>query len=115
LWKRGVSMQGSVRTVAVGRITLAATFIALGLVFLIENLATINLIYPLRVFWPAVILLFGLEILVRQYQADRAPYRVRIYIDAVAVIVLFLVVITLALGSFPFLPRRGPFWGRWIG
>lgn len=47
----------------IGRITLAFTFISLGILFFIKNFINYNLINLLSSFWPFVLILFGLEII----------------------------------------------------
>jgi len=108
-------VDGRVRVIPAGRITLALTLIAIGVVVLIQNVANINLAYYFRVFWPAVLVAFGLEIIWRQHQADASSGAVRVRIDGAAVVMLFLIILVMAFGNFPFFTRRPPFWGRWPG
>ena len=108
-------MDERVRVIPAGRITLALTLIAIGVVVLIQNVAAINLSYYFRIFWPAVMVAFGLEIIWRQHQADSSSGTIRVRIDGAAVILLFLIVLVMAFGNFPFFTRRPPFWGRWPG
>lgn len=51
------------RSIKIGRITLSLTFISLGILFFIRNLVSYNLIDLLSLFWPIIIIFFGLEIL----------------------------------------------------
>ncbi len=108
-------MDRGTRDIPAGRITLAMTLIVLGAVVLAQNIMAINIAYYFRVFWPAILVAFGLEMLLRQAQADRSAGAVRVRIDGASVVILFLIILVLAFGSFPFFTRRPPYWGRWPG
>ncbi|MFO7941674.1 MAG: hypothetical protein R6U92_03400 [Bacillota bacterium] len=108
-------MKEDTRVINAGRITLAVTLLAVGLGFLIYNVMGINLVRYLRIFWPAVLIFLGLELLWRQSQADRLPGRTLVRLDGWALFLIFVLVVVIAFGRFPAIMRRAPYWGRWSG
>lgn len=108
-------MKEDTRIITVGRITLAVTLLTVGLGFLIYNVMGINLVRYLRIFWPAILMFLGLELIWRQSQADRLPGRTRVRLDGWALLLIFALVFVIAFGRFPAIMRRAPYWGRWPG
>lgn len=94
----------------IGVITLAITFISIGILLLMRNFIGINLKETFSIAWPSIIILFGLEIIITKIIIFKQHDEVRTHIDAISVILLsIIIVITSIYSSFSLDNRLGFF------
>jgi len=99
---------GQVRKIKVGVITLAIGFIVIGILWTLDNIYPIPWISTAVNFWPVILVLFGLELII-----TKTLYEGR---DGVSVtidvgIILLLVFIILIMGGISFINNVLPIWG----
>lgn len=82
------------KDIKIGRITLAVTFILLGIVIFLEKFLHYRLIDLLSMFWPFLIIIFGLEIIYR-IVVIKEKEEIKIKIDWVStnIVILFVIII----------------------
>lgn len=85
----------SLRNIKIGRITLAFTFIALGIIIFIEKFSSFKLMTLLFMFWPIIIIALGLEIILSSLCRDK-DYKKGKNIDILSISVIIIIITILA-------------------
>lgn len=80
----------------IGRLTLAVTFILLGIVIFLEKILHYRLIDLLSMLWPSIIIIFGLEIIYR-IKTLKNKNEIEIKLDWISISIVVLFVITIGI------------------
>ncbi|WP_066506684.1 DUF4097 family beta strand repeat-containing protein [Abyssisolibacter fermentans] len=85
----------------IGIITLAITFILVGIFFLIEQFINFDIRFVLSILWPIIIILLGLEILFTKLIADNSKKEIKyVYSKSSIVFIIIAVLVISALSNF---------------
>lgn len=76
----------------IGVFTLAITLILLGALFLINNFIKIDIYFILSIFWPSIIILLGLEIVLSKVILERDETKVKLSISGKSVFFILMIV-----------------------
>lgn len=80
------------KTRKVGKITLALSLIALGILLLVSNFIELDVMKLLSIYWPSVIIIFGMELIVSKFIVDRKEDNTKVGIDGISFTVLLVIV-----------------------
>lgn len=75
----------------VGSLTLGLTLIFIGIIFIIGNMSDMALLGKLIKFWPVILILLGMEILVYGYSTGKSTERFKL--DGVSIFMFFIIFI----------------------
>ena len=75
----------------VGSLTLGLTLIFIGIIFIIGNTSDMALLGKLIKFWPIILILLGIEILVYSYSTEKNAERFKI--DGTSIFMFFIIFI----------------------
>lgn len=89
----------------IGRITLSFIFISLGVMLLLEKISNYRIINTISVFWPAVIVFLGIEIIYSNLYMKKDK-EIKRTVDIISVIIIFILVLILGLGDISKIDRQ---------
>lgn len=83
----------------IGVITIAITFISLGVLLLMRNFMDINLKTAFAIAWPSIIILFGIEVIITKLILSRNSEETMTYIDPLSAVVLSIIIVIISVYS----------------
>lgn len=82
------------KNIKIGRLTLAITFILLGIVIFLEKFLHYRLVDLLSMFWPFIIIIFGLEIIYRiAVTKEKKELEIKLDLISTSVIISLVIII----------------------
>jgi len=97
-----------VRVQPAGRTVLGFTLVILGGSLVVSSAGYTSSWAYLRTYWPVLIAALGVEIILRQWWADRSQGPVRVVVDGPSVAALLVIVVILHLHQVPPITPRVP-------